>query len=65
MDTENFKLDIGHIWIPITKAQEMLEMKNYIARIAVKTGLNVIIKETLLYVIWSRIPLYDRYFRNK
>lgn len=28
MDTENFKLDIGNIWIPITKAQEMLEMKN-------------------------------------
>ena len=26
MDTENFKLDIGHIWIPITKAQEMLAM---------------------------------------
>ncbi|MFL2983586.1 MAG: ABC transporter permease [Candidatus Neomarinimicrobiota bacterium] len=28
MDTENFKLDIGHIWIPINKAQEMLAMKD-------------------------------------
>ena len=24
MDTENFKLDIGHIWVPIRKSQEML-----------------------------------------
>lgn len=28
MDTENFKLDIGHIWIPIIKAQEMLAMED-------------------------------------
>ena len=26
MDTENFKLDIGHIWIPLEKAQAMLAM---------------------------------------
>jgi ABC-type lipoprotein release transport system permease subunit len=28
MNTENFKLDIGTIWIPIKTAQSMLEMKN-------------------------------------
>jgi ABC-type lipoprotein release transport system permease subunit len=28
METENFKLDMGHIWIPLEKAQSMLEMKN-------------------------------------
>jgi len=27
MDTENFKLDIGHIWIPLNKAQSMLAME--------------------------------------
>ena len=27
MDTENFKLDIGHIWVPIRKSQEMLAME--------------------------------------
>jgi ABC-type lipoprotein release transport system permease subunit len=28
METENFKLDLGHIWIPLTKAQSMLAMEN-------------------------------------
>jgi len=28
MDTENFKIDIGHIWVPIEKAQSMLAMEN-------------------------------------
>jgi ABC-type lipoprotein release transport system permease subunit len=28
METENFKLDLGHIWIPLSKAQSMLAMKN-------------------------------------
>ena len=28
METENFKLDLGHIWIPISKAQSMLAMEN-------------------------------------
>ena len=28
MDTENFKIDIGHIWVPIEKAQSMLSMEN-------------------------------------
>ena len=27
MDTENFKLDMGHIWIPLNKAQAMLAME--------------------------------------
>ncbi len=27
MDTENFKLDMGHIWIPLSKAQSMLSME--------------------------------------
>ena len=27
MDTENFKLDMGHIWIPLKKAQTMLAME--------------------------------------
>ena len=27
MDTENFKIDIGHIWVPIDRAREMLSMK--------------------------------------
>ena len=28
METENFKLDLGHIWIPLSKAQSMLAMKD-------------------------------------
>ena len=28
METENFKLDLGHIWIPLSKAQTMLAMKD-------------------------------------
>ena len=28
MDTENFKIDIGHIWIPLENARAMLSMKN-------------------------------------
>jgi len=28
METENFKLDLGHIWIPLSKAQSMLAMEN-------------------------------------
>ena len=27
MDTENFKLDLGHIWIPLNKVQSMLAME--------------------------------------
>ena len=28
MDTENFKIDIGHIWVPLKSAREMLAIKN-------------------------------------
>ena len=28
METENFKVDMGHIWIPLIKAQDMLAMEN-------------------------------------
>ena len=38
MDTENFKLDIGHIWIPIKKAQEMLAMKNEVTYVSYAVG---------------------------
>ena len=38
MDTENFKLDIGHIWVPIKKAQEMLAMKNEVTYVSYAVG---------------------------
>ena len=44
MDTENFKLDIGHIWIPITKAQEMLAMEDEVTYVAYEKGLEKIQK---------------------
>jgi len=44
MDTENFKLDIGHIWIPITKAQEMLAIKDEVTYVAYEKGLEKIQK---------------------
>lgn len=44
MDTENFKLDIGHIWIPIQKAQEMLAMKDEVTYVAYEKGLEKIQK---------------------
>ena len=28
MDTENFKIDMGHIWIPLNIAQSMFAMKD-------------------------------------
>ena len=28
METENFKLDLNHIWVPLAKAQSMLAMEN-------------------------------------
>ena len=34
MDTENFKIDIGQIWVPIEKAREMLEMKNEVTYVS-------------------------------
>ena len=44
MDTENFKLDIGHIWIPIQKAQEMLAMEDEVTYVAYEKGLETIQK---------------------
>ena len=34
MNTENFKLDIGHIWIPLKKAQVMLAMNDEVTYVA-------------------------------
>ena len=38
MDTENFKLDIGHIWVPIKKAQDMLAMKDEVTYVSYAVG---------------------------
>tara|TARA_B100000131_G_scaffold323057_1_gene379527 strand:- start:1537 stop:2712 length:1176 start_codon:yes stop_codon:yes gene_type:complete len=38
MDTENFKLDIGHIWIPLNKAQSMLAMEGEATYVTYKKG---------------------------
>ena len=38
MDTENFKLDIGHIWIPLKKAQEMLAIKDEVTYVSYAIG---------------------------
>ena len=42
MDTENFKLDMGHIWIPIEKVQRMLVMENEVTYVAYEKGLEKI-----------------------
>ncbi len=39
MDTENFKLDIGHIWIPLKKAQTILDMEEEATYVTYKKGL--------------------------
>ena len=38
MDTENFKLDLGHIWIPLNKAQAMLAMEGDATYVTYKKG---------------------------
>ena len=38
MDTENFKLDIGHIWIPLEKAQKILAMKDEATYVSYAVG---------------------------
>ena len=38
MDTENFKLDIGHIWVPLKKAQEMLAIKDEVTYVSYAIG---------------------------
>ena len=39
MDTENFKLDRGHIWIPLEKAQNMLAMEEEATYVTYEKGL--------------------------
>ena len=38
MDTENFKLDMGHIWIPLNKAQSMLAMEGEATDVTYEKG---------------------------
>ena len=38
MDTENFKLDIGHIWVPLKKAQKMLALENEVTYVSYAIG---------------------------
>ena len=42
MDTENFKLDMGHIWVPLHKAQEMLDMKKEATYVTYTEGLSIV-----------------------
>jgi ABC-type lipoprotein release transport system permease subunit len=42
MDTENFKLDMGHIWIPQEKAQTMLAMKEEATYVTYAEGLSIV-----------------------
>ena len=42
MDTENFKLDMGHIWIPLKKAQTMLAMEGEATYVTYKTGVPLV-----------------------
>ena len=40
MDTENFKLDMGHIWIPLNKAQSMLTMEGEATYVTYEKGVS-------------------------
>ena len=42
MDTENFKLDMGHIWIPLDLAQSMLAMEDQATYVTYEKGLSVV-----------------------
>ena len=42
MDTENFKLDMGHIWIPLDIAQSMLAMEDQATYVTYEKGLSVV-----------------------
>ena len=42
MDTENFKLDMGHIWVPLKKAQKMLAMEEEATYVTYAKGLSVV-----------------------
>jgi len=42
MNTENFKLDIGHIWVPLEKAQTMLAMEGEATYVTYAEGLSIV-----------------------
>ena len=42
MDTENFKLDMGHIWVPLKKAQKMLAMEEEATYVTYAEGLSAV-----------------------
>jgi len=42
MDTENFKLDMGHIWVPLQKAQTMLAMEGEATYVTYAEGLSIV-----------------------
>ena len=42
MDTENFKLDMGHIWVPLEKAQAMLAMEGEATHVTYAEGLSIV-----------------------
>jgi len=42
MDTENFKLDMGHIWIPLDRAQSMLVMEGEATYVTYEKGLPLV-----------------------
>ena len=42
MDTENFKLDMGHIWVPLEKAQTMLAMEGEATYVTYAEGLSIV-----------------------
>ena len=39
MDTDNFKIDMGHIWIPLSVVQNMLSMDNQSTYVVYKEGI--------------------------
>ena len=42
MDTENFKLDMGHIWVPLKKAQTMLAMEEEATYVTYSEGVSAV-----------------------
>ena len=42
MDTENFKVDMGQIWIPLDRAQTMLAMNGHATYVTYAKGLSVV-----------------------
>lgn len=42
METENFKVDMGHIWIPLKRAQEMLAMDDQATYVTFKKDLSLL-----------------------